>query len=227
VLLLWLLLALVTAACGNMPAADSPPQVPTAATTPTGAPPVATSGPATATSRLQPAPTATVAAAQTIQPSPTPLACQFAYFFAPAPDACPAAGPTRSPAAEQPFENGVMIWLAANDSILVFYADGRWQRFEDTWSEGQPESDPTILPPEGRFQPIRGFGKVWRERPAVGEALGWAVGVELGFESTFQEQTALPERSPLTYLRTYNGQIYGLIERAPDQGEWVLAADNR
>ncbi|MFN2221772.1 MAG: hypothetical protein ACK2UH_04425 [Candidatus Promineifilaceae bacterium] len=224
-----LLLALLLAACVRGPAADNTLAVPTR---PPGSAitPLATEAelaPATATGAPLPAATATLAIAEAMTSSPAPEECPFDWFFQPAPDACPAARPTISAAAEQPFENGVMIWLEATDSITVFRDDGRWQRYEDTWTEGEPESDPDIVSPEGRFQPIRGFGKLWRQRPEVREALGWALGVELGFESTFQDQAPTPDRPPQTYLRTYNGQVFALIGRAPDQGEWVVAADNR
>lgn len=120
-----------------------------------------------------------------------------------------------------------MIWLEETDSIIVFYGDGLWQRFEDTWSEGEPESDPSLTPPEGRFQPIRGFGKLWRQNQEIRQALGWALGLELSFESMFQDQSLALDRPQQTYLLTYNGQVFALIGRAPDQGEWVVAADNR
>ncbi len=71
-----------------------------------------------------------------------------------------------------------MIWLEDNETIHIFYEDGvgyypehypDWQghfeRFEDTWTPDEPESDPAVVPPEGLYQPIRGFGKVWRENP--------------------------------------------------------------
>lgn len=228
--MLWLLLALLGAACAGEPAATDGPLVPTQADGPSGtsAIPGPTSMPPNMdTNSSQPAPTATTATPGSMTTTPTPAECEFGWFFQPEPDSCPAGQPTASAAAEQPFENGVMIWLEETDSIVVFHDDGRWQRFEDSWTEGEPESDPAIIPPEGRFQPIRGFGKLWRQRPDIREALGWAVGVELGFESTVQDQALAPDRPPLIYLRTYNGQIFALIGRASDQGDWVVAADNR
>ena len=35
-------------------------------------------------------------------------------------------------------------------------------------------------PPAGLVEPVRGFGKVWRENPAVRQALGWATAPENG-----------------------------------------------
>lgn len=47
------------------------------------------------------------------------------------------------------------------------------------------ESDPTIVPPPGLYQPVRGFGVAWRDEqiPAgygelVQERLGWAINPE-------------------------------------------------
>ena len=150
--------------------------------------------------------------------------CNHNYFFEPAPALCPAHESIVSAAAEQPFEGGVMIWLEATDSIYIFIRnDTSWQRFEDTWSEGQPESDPAIVPPAERFQPIRGFGKVWRDNPEAKEKLGWALGPELGFESVLQEQKMEHEDTAVSFLKTFNGQVFALTTREPDEGDWVIA----
>lgn len=151
-------------------------------------------------------------------------ACEHGYFFEPAPGLCPRGEPVVSAAAEQPFEGGVMIWLQATDSVIVLTRDQRWQRFEDTWSEEQPESDPAIVPPDDRQQPIRGFGKVWRQHPEVREELGWALGPELAFDSIYQEQLTPAGAEGVTFLLTFNGQIFALTTRGRDQGDWVIAA---
>ncbi len=157
--------------------------------------------------------------------SPEPARpCSYEYFFEPAPATCPRGQSIVSFAAEQSFEDGVMIWLAAADSIYVFYKDEQmWQRFDDDFEQGKLESDPTFEPPDGRFQPIRGFGKVWRERPEVRNRLGWAVGVELAFEAAYQEQAYDKFGDEVVFLRTFNGQVFALIKRGLDQGDWVIA----
>jgi hypothetical protein len=150
--------------------------------------------------------------------------CSYEYFFEPAPVTCPKGQSTNSFAAEQSFESGVMIWLEATDSIYVFYkGEQQWQRFDDAFEEGQPESDPAFEAPTGRFQPIRGFGKVWREHPEVRHRLGWAVGVELAYEATIQEQAYDEFGDEVVFLRTFNGQVFALIRRGLDQGDWVIA----
>ena len=117
-----------------------------------------------------------------------------------------------------------MIWVEAVDSVFVFYKEGEWQRFEDTWSEDLPESDPDIVAPEGLFQPIRGFGKVWRENLEVRERLGWALGVELAFELELQDQLIETEEVPIIFMRTFNGQVFALTMHSPDQGDWAIAS---
>ncbi len=43
-----------------------------------------------------------------------------------------------------------------------------------------------LNPPPGRLEPKRGFGKVWREKPGVREALGWATNPDRGDRATMQ-----------------------------------------
>ncbi len=59
-------------------------------------------------------------------------------------------------------------------------------RYQDTWAEGQPVNDPSITTPSGLYQPIRGFGKVWREAPGVQDRLGWATQPEQGSSGEYQ-----------------------------------------
>ena len=92
--------------------------------------------------------------------------------------------------AEQLFENGRMFWLQPTGQfwVLVVTSEGHgtWSVYEDTFEEGEPESDPSIVPPEGFFQPVRGFGKLWREVQQVRDQLGWAVTPEFGFVSRYE-----------------------------------------
>jgi hypothetical protein len=104
----------------------------------------------------------------------------------PTPDPFPAPVIDQVIVAEQAFQNGRMFYLQPNQEIWVLIhidddTGGVWTRHRDTWSEDLPELDPSIVPPEeDLYQPIRGFGKLWRENPAVREALGWALEDEMG-----------------------------------------------
>jgi hypothetical protein len=175
----------------------------------------ATSAPTAAVTGASPAPQATLRSA------PTP--CAYDYFFTPAPATCPREAAVETAAAEQPFTGGVMIWLEAHDAIYVLYSDGEWVRFADTWSEAEPESDPALTPPDGLYQPVRGFGKVWREQAGVREMLGWATSPELGFTSQLQRPVS-EAGEQVTFIRTFNGQVYYLYEVEPGSGAWGIAA---
>jgi hypothetical protein len=89
-----------------------------------------------------------------------------------------AAAPTSGPAALQRFENGVMVWVQENGRIYAFLNDGSWRNYPDDFREGDAESDPAFSPPDGREQPVRGFGKVWREHADLRDAIGWALAKE-------------------------------------------------
>ena len=92
--------------------------------------------------------------------------------------------------AEQVFENGRMFWVAPIRQIWVLIVEreggGSWMVYDDMFQEGEPESDPSIVPPTPFLQPMRGFGKLWRENPDVQDALGWAVTPEFGYVSNYE-----------------------------------------
>jgi hypothetical protein len=117
-----------------------------------------------------------------------------------------------------------MIWFEATDSIYIFHPDGRWQQVEDRYSEDQPENDPTIVPPTGYYQPVRGFGKVWRENPLLRAELGWAISHELGYESALQWQEVDGGGLTTLFMRAFNGRTLGLTYRSADGGDWVVAS---
>jgi len=94
--------------------------------------------------------------------------------------------------AEQVFENGRMFYIQPQDEIWVMiYADeagtsGQWRFYPNSWEDGMTELDTSIAPPEGQFQPERGFGKLWRENVAVRDALGWALDTEYGLVTNYE-----------------------------------------
>jgi hypothetical protein len=59
-------------------------------------------------------------------------------------------------------------------TVYVIYNDGEWTTFPDGWDASQPASDPSLVVPNGRYQPVEGIGKVWRENTDVRNRLGWA-----------------------------------------------------
>lgn len=97
--------------------------------------------------------------------------------------------------AEQYFERGVMLYAA----LPLSDSDGsgrihavrstplpvQYTLYADAWREGQPESG-DAQSPAGLLEPRRGFGKVWRENPAVRDQLGWATQPEYGHRGVVQ-----------------------------------------
>jgi uncharacterized protein with LGFP repeats len=71
--------------------------------------------------------------------------------------------------------------------IYILEATGNtWNSTGDTWREGDPEPAAEGVP-NGLYQPVRGFGRVWYEGQGVRGALGWATAEEAGFEAVIQE----------------------------------------
>lgn len=120
-----------------------------------------------------------------VPPTETPTAT-------PTPDIQPTAVLGQIQVAEQVFENGRMFWVQPTQQIWVMFNEdgdatrGDWVQFEDTFQEGEPESDPTITVPEGRYQPTRGFGKLWRSSPEIRERLGFGLTSEFGYVSSYE-----------------------------------------
>ena len=135
---------------------------------------------------------------ETLEPSITPTATTT-----PTPDPFPTPVEGQIYVAEQRFEDGWMFWLQPVGQLWVLTVSeenrGVWSVYEDTFIEGQPEIDPEIVPPEGKYQPERGFGKLWRENPEVRDAIGWALDVELGHTTNYEYHAGGTVNSELEY----------------------------
>ncbi len=90
------------------------------------------------------------------------------------------------------FERGQMYWVSQRGGnsmvVVLFYEPDSTisvQIFEDLWRQGDPETG-GLQPPAGKFEPRRGFGKVWREQPGVRDRLGWALETERIDTASFQ-----------------------------------------
>lgn len=144
------------------------------------------------------------------------ITCDNPWFFTPRPERCPSMPVNPSAAAIQEFEHGRMIWIADRDHIVVLYHPdiastlaGRWETYEDTFSEGDAESDPSITAPWDKRQPARGFGKVWRNNTRVRDVLGWAVGAERSYTACFGGGFG-GWKSFTSYLNDADGHIFQL-----------------
>ena len=88
--------------------------------------------------------------------------------------------------AVEPFERGTMVWVKGGYRLpariyVIYYDNARgslvWESYQDTWHEGdQVRGGET--PPAGLYEPIRGFGKLWRTNQHIRNTLGWAAAPE-------------------------------------------------
>ncbi|MEK7311922.1 MAG: hypothetical protein AAB382_08110 [Chloroflexota bacterium] len=150
------------------PVEVAPPRVMTVVVTPIG-----NANGAPATSEAPTTVTASPSSAPSASSYPAPLTANITAVY-------------------QPFERGFMIYLSDRQAVWVFVQSfvsntggttttpnfGAWLAFADTFKEGDPETDPSIIAPAGFLQPKRGFGKVWREHPEVRDAVGWGLDYE-------------------------------------------------
>lgn len=162
------------------------------------------------------------------------LQCQnrYPWFFTNPPARCPAAPATASPAAFQRFEQGLMVWVdgapgPADDLFYVFLEESGTQaalpRTVLTLAApfifkagASPNNRVGETPPTGRFEPVSGFGQLWRGEFETGAnsefanlrtRLGWALAPEEGYEFTRQCEAS---RYPTCYVRLPGNRILAI-----------------
>jgi hypothetical protein len=95
----------------------------------------------------------------------------------------------------QSFERGLMVWFQSYGETFILLDDGSvfksYVEARDLAGVAEPgQPDPALVPPNGLFQPERGFAKFWRGMVPgyqwVREALGWATRPEEGYSAFYQ-----------------------------------------
>lgn len=139
--------------------------------------------------------------AQTVAPTPILPSATFG------PTATPNVFPTDTRQqifiAQEDFQGGFMFWLQPTKDIWILLpstppkagdpltspTSGEWRVFKDTFVDGEPEIDPTLVPPSANFyQPRRGFGKLWRGDANLKALLGWGTTPEFGLNTSYVYQ---------------------------------------
>ena len=149
--------------------------------------------------------------------------CAERFFFSQQPRIdCPTGPASTSAAADEVFEGGRLIWLEASRLIYELRAGGQLVIYRDTWTDDQPASDPAITPPAGRYQPVRGFGKVWRTEPYLQNRLGWALAPEQGYQTQLQSSSVgcHTDSEGGFYVQTSDGRILHMCEGYKLPGYW-------
>jgi hypothetical protein len=215
----------------TLPPSKTPSQTPTQTTTPTISPTPTFPVTATATSFFFPTPLFTPTFAIVSNPVSELCLTQWQYIQPP-PQGCPIFPATVGQGVFQTFERGYMFWVAPNE-IYVLYSDGQtpyWTRFDDTFAEGTgqfpnpPWKDPSIDPtaPQGLYQPVRGFGKLWRneeqnpQKAVVRVRVGWGT---MEFEKPYSV-TKQVRTDGTIFLNDPNGRFFQLTPA----GAWQIYA---
>ncbi len=122
----------------------------------------------------------------------TPLPPALAASATPRPAIFPTNVATTLDVAEEAFQHGRMFWLRPNRQVWVMVnnppgddSGGDWYCYNDTFVEGEAETDPSLVPPADLYQPRRGFGKLWRNIEGLRDALGWATTPEFELASAY------------------------------------------
>ncbi len=124
---------------------------------------------------------------------------------------CPVGAPPaaiRLTGASQAYEHGVMVYVGdPQRSIYAIFDDGHFRKFADTWVDGVDPSSGGETPPSGLIEPIRGFGKVWRDNLDVRAGLGWARAPEQA-----EDLSALPFDRGQVLSPPGLGHVYALAD---------------
>ncbi|GAB4457051.1 MAG: hypothetical protein Kow0031_38040 [Anaerolineae bacterium] len=96
---------------------------------------------------------------------------------------CPVAAAVGGEFAEQPFQNGFMIWTGIYGEIYTMVGEktGYWDMWDKKTVDSYGSSDTgscTVRVPEGFYQPVRGFGAVWCANPALQKEIGYGLSPE-------------------------------------------------
>ena len=141
----------------------------------------------------------------------TPVASAFTSAYSRVQDrlGCALGGGLSVQLVGQLFERGQLIWRDTHQ-IYALASSGQFWQVGDSWTEGMPADDPAFAAPEGRVQPVRGFGLVWRSNQSIRDALGWGTGGETPYSATWQDF----ERGSM--LTGVDGQTYAIF---PAEGQ--------
>jgi hypothetical protein len=79
-----------------------------------------------------------------------------------------------------------MLWRMDTDQVTVLNPANGWQVWDDKWDGSNPDGV-GMSPPPGRYEPVRGFGWLWRTKlSGPSGPMGWATDQEKGFCATIQ-----------------------------------------
>jgi hypothetical protein len=187
------ILVLILTACGDDPPPTQIVMVVTATPEMTQTPGTPTASAATVTPEATTPASTNTPPASTVTPRPTKPAATALPTATAQPPLFPTNVVAQVQLAEEVFENGRMFWVRHTRQIWVMVdtseddaaPGGDWYCYNDTFQEGDAEVDPSLIPPEGMYQPRRGFGLLWRTHLELRDGLGWAITPEFELTSSY------------------------------------------
>jgi LysM repeat protein len=156
-------------------------------------------------------------------PGPTPTPCTRSWFFEGGPASqCPASAPIVTNAAVEQFEYGLAFWLEYSDTFYfllgptnptganqMFVVPGPLRLLPGGSLDHRVGGAPPL-----RYEPVSGFGVLWRGEAdnmlALRRHLGWAMGPEYAHQVTIQcaAYPGTSTASPDCYLQGPNSRLY-------------------
>lgn len=153
-----------------------------------------------------------------------PVSCPDAWFFQPAPEACPSAPAEATLLIEETFQRGRMIYIQTRNRVYALFNDGQdpqWLGFDNRYTQGvDPEMDENFessLPP-GFVQPLRILGFVWRGNDLTRNRLGLGTAAEIGYDGFVQTVTGADGTENL-YANSADGSVLQLL---PEGSAWQI-----
>ena len=145
------------------------------------------------------------------------------WFFSNPPQRCPENEAFHSYAAGLDFERGTMVWVEDEDMFYVFedVPDGNGYRQVHvlpplTVPGASPDNRVGENPPPGLYEPVSGFGLLWRGEIEglagidLRQRLGWATEPEFGYDTAQQCSMRSHPRAWSCYMRGPHGEILRL-----------------
>lgn len=126
------------------------------------------------------------------------------------------------PYAHQFFATGGYLFERLDiHQIYVLYPTNEWEVYEDEWQEGEDVDD--LTPPAEGYAPTQGFGRLWRESPAVRSGLEWgSLPRTTGVDGAVQRF----ERGLMLFNGLESKQIYILYITPDNHYRWLMLPDS-
>jgi hypothetical protein len=86
----------------------------------------------------------------------------------------------------QSFEGGEVFLRKDTNEIYALLKTGSWERFDNNWNTQEP-THIGYRSPEGKYEPVKEIGKVWRSLGGAGSQLGWAITEQRTFAGPLME----------------------------------------